>query len=250
LKQLIVVFLIIANQAFGQHSPDLKFTPLDTLKIIGDKQFASHYKVVLKTNDPNSLIVKNKEDSTNSMAKKTNQNKWIVYKLPIFEEFINPEKSVPDPDPKFQGEFVTYIKHSVSGQSGIIYYRDDEFIIDVKRHTFLQLTAKSHYENYAPEPKQRKSETYDHYEKRLSQLHNPYTEVNTDIYLDGAYLTLKILFIKNGIKYKPPFRKYLYSDDNESLSTSGVYKYVNGVFVKIKTYKVGFKGLQPMRHSH
>src|SRR5476651_1494393 len=190
-----------------QASPDLKLTPLDTLKIINNKQLASQYNIILNTSYPNSFIVKDRRDTTRAMAKKVDQNKWVIYNLPVFEGFLRPNRIwIPESEPKLQGEFITYTVSASSNQSGIIYYRGDTFIIDVKRHAFLELTALSHYENYAQQLKYRKHETYDQHEKRQARVENPYTEVNTAIHLNGEYLTLKVLFERNGKKYYPPFR--------------------------------------------
>jgi hypothetical protein len=241
LKLLVVLFIIITTQVFGQHSPDLKFTPLDTLKIIGDKEFASQYKVVLKTNDPNSFIAKEQliSDSRNYLLQKTGRNKWVVYLYEVDEQ-VSLNR---------QGMFITYRYESRHASRNVFTFSKTCVLIDVKGHSSLDLTAYLDIQQQDT-PAQKTNEPDSVYENRVDNTPFHTHIYNTQINVQGNYLSMKTTCRIDSVKQVEPFSKKVQQiAEGDGVDPGGVYKYVNGVFVKIKTYKPGLKGLWPINVS-
>lgn len=242
IKTFVIILLFISIHAFGQNNADIKFDGLDSIKMVSSHEFTSGYKIILRTGDPNSLIAASKIDNQPSLLQKNQGNRWVVYAL----EGNNISGITKD------GAFIGFY-HGSGGNNGVSgsanwqiqYYT----LLDVKRHSALELVCDYEFEGNC-DPQKRTGETEDEFDERRQKIKIHTTVYHMDINVSGQYLTLKSTCEIDSVKYIEPFSKKVWKDSMVDRLVGGVFKYVNGVFVRIKTYQYGMKGLQPVKQMH
>ena len=242
MKSLVIIFLLITTQAFAQESPNLYFSTLNTLKTITSKNIPSQYEIVLKTNDPNSFIVKvrsnSDQDSQIYLLQKAQRNKWVLFDL---------SESDSPYSPRVNGIFFIYQYRSGTSTRGNVQGTEHYVVIDMKKHSALYLTSFFEIQRQV-EYDEKRFETDNKYADYIGSLPYLTHDYETRIKISGVYLTRKTTCYIDSLKHVEPFSKKIYKiADYDNIDPGGVYKYINGIFVKIKTYKWGFKGLQPVK---
>jgi len=239
LKLLLITFLFITAQAFGQNNANIKFYDLDSIKTVSSHEFTSGYKIILRTGDPNSVIAASKIDAQPYLLQKHQGNKWLVYEL----EGNNIS------DIAKNGTFVGFYYGRAGNVNGsaswqISYYT----LIDLKRHSALDLLCDYEFEGNG-DPQQRVGETEDAFFERLEKIKTHTSVYHMDINISGQYLTLKSTCEIDSIKYTEPFSKKVWRSSMVDRLVGCVFKYVNGTFLRITTYRYGMKGLQPVKQA-
>lgn len=226
--------LLLSLQAFGQTPFKLTMSPLDISDTINENTRLKKFKNFMSTVDPLTIIAEAKEHPNNVHLLSKIKGKWLVYDM---------EGRFSISDISKAGRFLVY-EHVLGNSLQTSSYTVVTFyIVDPQRRSFCQFIQRDDREEHA-EGLQRENETDKQWEKRTANFKPNEEEYSANITLKGDLLSINPTVRINTVTYKEPLKDVIAKMYKES--PSGVYKYINGNFIRIKSYKPYFKGVQPV----